>query len=115
MIDAMYLLHVRLRSSVGAVPADRAWALFACCARKTDGLEHVTIHADIPGSPVVGLFISAGSIEAAESTALAICRRALERHPELGMFTLVACWVKATSLELDPGHRHGKPPASQSS
>lgn len=113
MIDAMYLLHVRLRSSVGAVPADRAWALFACCARKGEGLEHVAVHAAVPGSPVVGLFISAASIEAAERNALAICHRALARHPELGGFRLVGGQVGATALEFDPGYRPGQSPTSQ--
>lgn len=109
----MYLLHVRLRSSVGAVPADRAWALFACCACETEGLEHVTVHADIPGSAVVGLFVSAENIEAAERFALAICRRALERHPELAVFTLVGCRVRVLSSELRPGWPPGEPQASQ--
>ncbi|WP_189133344.1 hypothetical protein [Wenjunlia tyrosinilytica] len=49
-----------------------------------DGLEHVTAHPCTGTDPVLGLFILAPSLEAAEYTATALCRRAIADRAAFG-------------------------------
>ncbi|MFE4590753.1 hypothetical protein [Streptomyces laurentii] len=65
--------------------------LFLCCGREGEGLEHVSVHSDAAGGPVVGLYLTAPSLAVAERSALAVCRRALSAHTELEGFAVVSC------------------------
>ncbi|MEV8454407.1 hypothetical protein AB0467_18925 [Streptomyces sp. NPDC052095] len=65
--------------------------LFMCCGREGEGLEHVSLHSDAAGGPVVGLYLTAPSLAVAERNALAVCRRALFTHTELEGFAVVSC------------------------
>ncbi|MEU3076847.1 hypothetical protein [Streptomyces laurentii] len=62
-----------------------------CCGREGEGLEHVSVHSDAAGGPVVGLYLTAPSLAVAERGALAVCRRALSTHSELEGFAVVSC------------------------
>jgi hypothetical protein len=86
----MYLVHAHLRSPTPAALPSQVAELFACCAEGGQ-LEHVTVHTDQSGDPVVGLFMTAGDLGHAEQRALALCRLTLANHPELRPFCLVSC------------------------
>lgn len=89
----MYLVHARFCPHAGAAwPADAA-ELVRAHGTGAAGLEHVVVHPDAPGGPVVGLFLVAPGLSAAESEAAAVIRRALDRCPTLAGFTLVSCQV----------------------
>jgi hypothetical protein len=89
----MYLVHAQFHSATGAPWPARSAALFSCCARDDDGLEHVSAHPDAPGGPVVGLFLVAPDLDRAETAAAQLCRRAAAHHPELAPFRLLSCGV----------------------
>lgn len=75
----MYLIHAYLRVRDGAgLPAGTARHLTES-ACPSDGLEHVAVHPDQPTGPVVGLFLIASCLEAAECAAAALCLRAFNR------------------------------------
>lgn len=87
----MYLIHARLRPPPnGELPADAA-ARVAARARPGDGLEHVVAHPAAEGGPVIGLFLTAPSLAAAEIAAAALCHRALAADEGLDGFTLGSC------------------------
>ncbi|MCX5206317.1 hypothetical protein OG897_33540 [Streptomyces sp. NBC_00237] len=90
-MDPMYLVHARLRAPDGAELSAERVPLFMCCGRDGEGLEHVSVHSDAVGGPVVGLYLTAPSLAVAEHSALAVCRRALSAHTELAGFAVVAC------------------------
>ena len=87
----MYLVHAQLHSPAGAVLPEQAAELLAACAFEGEGLEHVTVHPDAPGGPVLGLFLSASGLDRAEGNALALCHRALQTYPQLEAFTVANC------------------------
>ncbi|MEV7523868.1 hypothetical protein [Streptomyces sp. NPDC091371] len=90
----MYLVHARLEPSAqgGELPSDLR-ALVYESTRPEDGVEHVSVHGDVPSAPVLGLFLMAGSLAQAEANAAAVCARLLEIHPELAGWTLVRAEV----------------------
>ncbi|MGW2649015.1 hypothetical protein ACWC2T_29860 [Streptomyces sp. NPDC001393] len=91
----MYLVHARLRAAAGtAVPADVA-DIVTRHADADTGLEHVSVHNDAGTGLVLGLFLLARSLEAAECSALQVCLRALSHAPQLHSFTLLQCSAEA--------------------
>lgn len=56
-------------------------------------------HSDAPKGPVLGLFILAESLEAAEAAAARICLRAVRNCPEFAGLSLGRC-----EAVLVPGH-----------
>ncbi|MGK5733239.1 hypothetical protein [Streptomyces sp. URMC 124] len=87
----MYLVHVRLHGPADVPLPEETGSLFACCAGSGDGLEHVSVHPEDPGGPVVGLFLTAPSLAAAELRAAALCARALAAHSRLAPFRTASC------------------------
>ncbi|MCX5403855.1 hypothetical protein OHA37_08155 [Streptomyces sp. NBC_00335] len=85
----MYLVHAHLRRPAqgGELPSDLR-ALVYESARPEDGVEHVSVHADESSAPVLGLFLTAGSLAQAEEHAAAVCTRLLRTHPELSGWIL---------------------------
>ncbi|MFD8721095.1 hypothetical protein ACFV2H_24695 [Streptomyces sp. NPDC059629] len=91
----MYLVHARLRSAAGtAVPADVA-DIVTRHADADTGLEHVSVHNGAGTGLVLGLFLLARSLEAAECSALQVCLHALSHAPQLRAFTLLQCSAEA--------------------
>ena len=85
----MYLIHVRLRAPDGAsLPSDTA-ALVSGAAGPVDGLEHVSVHADAEGGPVLGLFMTASGLAEAEKAATTLAGRALCASPALSGFSVL--------------------------
>lgn len=95
MLGDMYLVHALLRLSDHPVPADFA-AFVSGCAEPEDRLDHADLHPDAEGGPVLGLFVTAPSMAAAEGTARVLVERALKRHPVLDEGALVRCEVPFT-------------------
>jgi hypothetical protein len=87
----MYLVHARLRSDAHAVLPHDAASLLSWCARPDERLEFVVVHGDVPAEPVLGMFLVADSLVAAEAVAAEICRRALRAHASLSGFRLHSC------------------------
>ncbi|MFJ3880223.1 hypothetical protein ACIPW5_22545 [Streptomyces sp. NPDC090077] len=120
----MYLVHVRLDGPADLPLPEETRALFTCCAGPDDGLEHVSLHPDAPGGPVVGLFLTAPLLAAAELRAAALCMRALAAHPRLAPFRMASCGVvlvpeywdvlAAPSAVDGIGHDIFRPPVSPS-
>ncbi|WP_219670170.1 hypothetical protein [Streptomyces bambusae] len=79
----MYLIHLKLRLEADRLLPSGTADLVRAAARPGDRLEHVTVHPDAPGGPVLGLFLLADRLEQAEEAADALCRRALAASPEL--------------------------------
>jgi N-acetylglutamate synthase-like GNAT family acetyltransferase len=84
----MYLVHVHLGPHPDGrrLPGTATTAALAGCAAAAAGagrLEHVSVHADAPAHPVVGVYLRAASLEAAEGAAEALWRCAAASHPWL--------------------------------
>ncbi|MFD7980925.1 hypothetical protein ACFV3S_34400 [Streptomyces sp. NPDC059749] len=74
-------------------------ALVYACARPEDGVEHVSVHGDVPSAPVLGLFLVGDSLARAEASAAAVCARLVESRPELSGWILLR--AEAPLLVLD--------------
>ncbi|MEV7522598.1 hypothetical protein [Streptomyces sp. NPDC091371] len=95
----MYLVHVHLRPPrSGARLPDPAAAAIARCAAGRDGFVHVSVHPDPEASPVVGLYLSAPSLDAAEAAA-----RRLWRHVGSQLAALGEWEVERAEVPLLPG------------
>ncbi|MCF2530037.1 hypothetical protein [Yinghuangia soli] len=87
----MYLIHAQLAPCPGgALPTGTA-ALISAAAETDDGLEHTILHPQALPHPVLGLFVAAESLLAAEEAALRLCRRAARVVPSLAGITVVSC------------------------
>ncbi|MGC0422786.1 hypothetical protein [Embleya sp. AB8] len=87
----MYLIHARLRPRAGRALHDDTGTLVLSSARPGEGIEHVAFHPDAKPLPVLGLFVTADSLAAAEATALAVCRRAIREQDALRGIDVVGC------------------------
>jgi hypothetical protein len=98
----MYLVHVHVQSPMNGVllPSGTADAV-AACARDVAGVEHVAVHADSHPHPVIGVYVSAATLKAAEETAVALWRRALEDHHWLRSWTLLRAEVPLIPIDAD--------------
>ncbi|MEV0381744.1 hypothetical protein [Nonomuraea sp. NPDC050643] len=103
----MYLVHAELRPKDGGIPPEHTGQLIFGCRRPADGIEHVVLHADGSDGGLVGLFVLAPSVEEAEHTAAAVCRRALDSSPELAGFLLGRCGVRIVPEYYDQRFRDG--------
>lgn len=86
----MYLIHVRLRAPADASGRPELAAIISSYAEESDGLEHVSVHTHAEQSLTLGLFLLAGSLAAAEDAAARLSRRAVEHHPDLLGYGVVA-------------------------
>ncbi|MFJ2897795.1 hypothetical protein ACIO87_23255 [Streptomyces sp. NPDC087218] len=86
----MYLIHVRLGPPQGESLPSGVSELIQAVAVPGDGLEHVAVHPETAAGPVLGLFITADHLEAAEATAAALCLRAVGVCPDLRGFEVLA-------------------------
>jgi hypothetical protein len=98
----MYLVHVHVQPPSNGVllPGATAVAVTAC-ARDMSGVEHVVVHADAQPYPVIGVYVSAATLEAAEETAAALWECALKDHHWLQDWTLVRAEVPLIPVEPD--------------
>jgi hypothetical protein len=105
----MYLIHAYLRMGEGTALAADTAALITGFAETGDRLEHVVVHPYAQPGPVLGLFLRAANVEAAEKAAAALCRRAFAAP---GAFprgtTLLGCATAIPVTAKDPTpHRSG--------
>ncbi|QKW53055.1 hypothetical protein [Streptomyces buecherae] len=91
--EAMYLVHAHLTAALGAAVPDDAAALITGCAGAGEAVEHVVVHRVADSNLVVGVFLLAPSLRAAEGVAEAVCRRALATYERLGGLTFDGCQV----------------------
>jgi hypothetical protein len=94
----MYLIHAEILPPECELPC-RVADLISDQAEPSDGLQHVEPHPDALGGPVLGLFVLAESLEAAEAAAGRICLRAVRHLPEFAGLSLGRC-----EAVLVPGH-----------
>lgn len=87
----MYLIHVGLRAPDGVFLPPDTNAIVMSCSIPRDGLEHISVHADAEGGPVLGLYLSASGLSQAEQAAAELVSRALAKCPSLTPFTMVTC------------------------
>lgn len=85
----MYLIHLKLGLSPHRLVPPELGDLVRSAARPGEGLEHVTVHPDAPGGPVLGLFLTAERLDQAEVMAGLLCRRALATSAKLRGLTLL--------------------------
>lgn len=79
----MYLVHVHLRSRYGDLLPEWTASAIAGSAAGLEGFEHVSVHADAFPHPVLGIYLRAPSLEAAEAAAEALYRQAWASHQAL--------------------------------
>ncbi|WP_405550574.1 hypothetical protein [Streptomyces sp. NBC_01171] len=98
----MYLVHVHVQPPVHGVllPSGTADAV-AACGRDVNGVEHVVVHADTHPHPVIGVYISAATLQAAEETAVTLWRRTLDDHHWLHSWTLLRAEVPLIPIDAD--------------
>jgi hypothetical protein len=94
----MYLIHVRLRAPVGALERPDMAAIISSYAEEGDGLEHISVHPQLPEGVTLGFFLLAASLAGAEGSAVRLARRALEGHSGLRGYR-----VEAAGAALVPG------------
>ncbi|MFF2076343.1 hypothetical protein ACFVXG_16480 [Kitasatospora sp. NPDC058162] len=87
----MYLVHARLRLAAEIPLSDALIVARLRRAGRDRGLEHVSVHPATGFGPVLGLFLAADSLDAAERAARAVCLDVLATAPELRGLTLASC------------------------
>ncbi|MFF4578100.1 hypothetical protein [Streptomyces sp. NPDC001389] len=85
----MYLIHLKLGLPTYRLVPPELGDLIRSAARPGEGLEHVTVHPDVPGGPVLGMFLTAEHPDQAEVMAGLLCRRALATSAKLRGLTLL--------------------------
>ncbi|MFF3005286.1 hypothetical protein ACFVTF_21015 [Kitasatospora sp. NPDC057940] len=87
----MYLIHAEIQAPVPAPAAalgpDTAGVLLAS-ARPQERIEHVAVHEGAGPGAVLGVYLVAGRLSAAETVVDTFCRRAVETVPALRGWTL---------------------------
>ncbi|MGW1889938.1 hypothetical protein ACWCP6_06665 [Streptomyces sp. NPDC002004] len=81
----MYLVHVHLASHPRGdiLPGRPTVAAIAGCGAGVDGFEHVSVHTEAGPAPVIGMYLRASSLEAAEAAAETLWWRSCTAHPWL--------------------------------
>jgi hypothetical protein len=106
----MYLVHAELRapSPGGELPPDAARLLLAA-ALPAERIEHVVVHGRGGPAPVLGVYVLADRLEAAEAAVAALLRRAPDTVPGLHGWTsarvaapLVAAYYERLLAEPGP-------------
>ncbi|MER7394148.1 hypothetical protein ABT381_01350 [Streptomyces sp. NPDC000151] len=85
----MYLVHLALEPQPpgNTLPPDTG-RIIAACATGEDALEHVVVHSDARPLPVIGFYLRATGLDAAEAAAERVWRRAVEAQPALSDWEL---------------------------
>ncbi|MFB7370619.1 hypothetical protein ACFC0D_12355 [Streptomyces sp. NPDC056222] len=87
----MYLIHAHLEPPPGTgIPEDTDVRVCAL-GRPEERVRHGSLHADARPHPVLGLFVAAPSLAAAESVAREVCERAIGLDPALRGVRLLRC------------------------
>ncbi|MEV5507225.1 hypothetical protein [Streptomyces orinoci] len=89
----MYLVHISLCGPMGVKLPNGVRELVMAHARPEEGVEHVVAHPHAEPHPVLGLFLRADRLRTAELRAAGVCRRAIERSPELAGWELLSAQV----------------------
>ncbi|WP_411105200.1 hypothetical protein [Streptomyces sp. cmx-4-9] len=98
----MHLVHIYLRPPECGRPLPRETEeLLAGSAADADGCELVVAHPQVEPHPVVGVYIRASSLEAAEERAGAIWHSASAVHPQLRPWVLVRAEIPLLLPDLD--------------
>ncbi|WP_448318812.1 hypothetical protein [Streptomyces sp. CO7] len=87
----MYLIHARLTGPPGLELPDDLKARLRAQATGEISIEHVTPHPDAQGGPILGLFVTAPSLDEAERAAKDACLRVLRSYPDLAGCGLDRC------------------------
>jgi hypothetical protein len=84
MMKDMYLVHATLRPhDAGHSPPPNCRGLIWSLIVPDDHVEHVAVHDDMPPELVIGLYVMAHRLEGAEARASQVCRRVIEKLPQL--------------------------------
>jgi hypothetical protein len=86
----MYLINSRLTAEDARISADDLRRLLTDIAAPDDCLEHLYAETD-RSEARLALFLCHPDLAAAESAAAGICKRALERCPELRGWSMEYC------------------------
>ncbi|MFJ4337520.1 hypothetical protein [Streptomyces sp. NPDC088915] len=87
----MYLIHARLRAK-GEVSLPERFEEEICRQEvEPASIEHVVLHDDLPGIPVLGLFVAARNLVEAERAAETACLRVLMPEGLAASWELVTC------------------------
>ncbi|MFF7383446.1 hypothetical protein [Streptomyces griseoluteus] len=116
----MYLVHAHFRAHVPlAVPSVQFAELVLAQVRASGEVEHASVHFPLPHAPVIGFWLSAGTLREAETRTRNLCERALETVGELSGWTLLraeAPLLAPTALgrlglpeSTEPGHDDESP------
>ncbi|MEU4890918.1 hypothetical protein AB0B12_05035 [Streptomyces sp. NPDC044780] len=89
----MYLVHVRMGTPAGFVLPEQPHRCFIDRALSSEKVEHASVHSDEPGLVVVGLFLVAESVVAAETTALDVTIRTLAGESAWDGARILSCSV----------------------
>ncbi|MFJ8011882.1 hypothetical protein [Streptomyces sp. NPDC096339] len=90
----MYLVHIHLQPpSDGISLPPGTPELVTVAAPEEAGLELAVLHADVEPHPVLGLYVRAPSLEAAEGRACEIWQRSFQAHPVLRRWSLIKAEV----------------------
>ncbi|MGW4699430.1 hypothetical protein [Streptomyces sp. NPDC004285] len=87
----MYLIHAQLVVRHGEIlPAALPEKI---CRQDVEpaSVEYVVLHDDVPGVPVLGLFVAAADLGAAEQAAELACLRVLAAGPVPAAWSVVRC------------------------
>ncbi|MFF9429218.1 hypothetical protein [Streptomyces sp. NPDC014746] len=87
----MYLIHAQLAVRHGeTLPAALPEKI---CSQDVEpaSVEYVVLHDEVPGVPVLGLFVAAADLGAAERAAELACLRVLAAAPSPAAWTVVRC------------------------
>ncbi|MER7049415.1 hypothetical protein ABT391_31760 [Streptomyces jumonjinensis] len=79
----MYLVHIHLRSPANGEALTRDIAAVVMAAGLEAGLEHVTVHTGGIPCPVIGIYVRAATLRAAEALAKEIWSRASDTDRRL--------------------------------
>ncbi|MFC9297248.1 hypothetical protein ACFTWH_36565 [Streptomyces sp. NPDC057011] len=106
----MYLVHAGLRAPRDAPAVLDLRSLIRSRLGPDDGAEHISVHPHARPDPVIGLYLRAGSLAAAEERAAILIRLLLSRCPELADWTPLGAEVPLMAAAFED-----RPPASEAS
>ncbi|MBB2914325.1 hypothetical protein FHS43_005637 [Streptosporangium becharense] len=99
----MYLVHVTLRAPTpGHRPPPGLAALIRSLSGPADRIEHVCFHPAASPGPVVGVYLIADCLPAAEEGAVALCLRAVSTLPQMRGWTMTRAGVPLLAPRYGP-------------
>ncbi|MEU3744667.1 MULTISPECIES: hypothetical protein [Streptomyces] len=94
----MYLVHAQFAPpAVGGMWGEEMH-LAGEEIRRDPRVQHVSCHPDGPSGPVLGVFVLARTVEAAEEQVAELCHTALRASPGLSGWRLARCEVVLSVL-----------------